>query len=126
MFRLQNRFPEPDEGSHELLASRDDNHIPIPALSLRSDSAHTIPVGASSARNTVAFKQDTRVVSLYATCPVRVRLGDATVQAGPGDHFFPAGVYYDISLGGSPIGRATHIAVIRVDVDGILHVSEKT
>jgi hypothetical protein len=107
------------------LMPRDDDNAPIPALRLRPGGAHALAVGAVSTRNAIAFAPSTRVVGLYATVPVHIRTGDATVTAGTGDHFFPAGVYYDLSLGGGRQGRDSHIAAIQADAAGTLYVSEK-
>lgn len=109
-----------------LLPKDADDNI-IPALRFRSGGAHTIAVTATSARNSAAFAADTKVVSLYATGPVYVKFGDATVTATTSDHYFPAGVYYDIAIsGGGPKGvHHTHIAVLRAEADGTLYVSEK-
>ena len=107
---------------------RDDNNDPIPALRLKDDGAHTIAVTASSARNSTAFDADTKIISLYATGPVYIRLGDSSVTASATDHYFPAGIYYDIAVNGGRAGqsaRDTHIAVLRADTDCQLFVSEK-
>ena len=108
------------------LLPRDDDNTPIPAMTLRPDGAHSLAAGASSVRNAQAFAAGTRVVSLYATEPVFLRLGDATVTASATDHFFPAGIYYDVSLGHAKGATATHIAAIRAgDEDATLYISEK-
>lgn len=107
------------------LLPRDDEFNPIPALRLRPGGAHAIAVGAASARNAVPFAAETRVIGLYATVPVYLRTGDATVTAAATDHYFPAGVMYDLSLGDARQGHHTHIAVLRAAVDGTLYVSER-
>ena len=103
----------------------DTNNNPIPALRFKNDAAHVINFTDSSARNSTAFDEDTRVVSLYATQNMYVRFGDGSVTADSGDHFFPAGQYYDVAIGGDGAGHYTHIAAIRVDTNGVLYVSEK-
>ncbi|MEM7651432.1 MAG: hypothetical protein AAF204_05050 [Pseudomonadota bacterium] len=103
----------------------DINDNPIPALRLKSGGAHSINSSASSARNATAFADETRVVSLYATQDVYISFGGATVTASTSDHFFPAGVYYDIALGGDATGHFTHVAVLRASADGQVYVSEK-
>ncbi|HRQ60745.1 MAG TPA: hypothetical protein PLO23_04440 [Alphaproteobacteria bacterium] len=104
----------------------DSNKNPIPALRLKSSGgAHAITTSGSSARNSTAFAAGTRVISLYATQDVYVRLGGASVTAANTDHFFPAGTYYDIAVGGDETGHATHIAAIQVSTGGMLYVSEK-
>lgn len=62
--------------------------------------------------------------------PVFIRTGDGTVTAGPGDHYFPDGIYYDLSLGATAGGRHTHLAVTAAGgggtpATGTLYVSEK-
>jgi hypothetical protein len=92
---------------------------PIPALCLKDSGGHSISVTATSARNATAMT-DTKIVSLYATVDVFLKLGDDTVVATTSDHFFPAGVYYDIHIKDN-----THIAAIRASSDGTLYISEK-
>lgn len=101
-----------------------DNH-PIPAIRLKQDAAHVIAATVTSARNATAFDGETKVVSLYATEPVYVRFGDATVTATTSDHYYPSGIYYDFSIGGDKVPHYTHIAVLRVSADGAVYVSEK-
>lgn len=103
----------------------DDNNNPIPALRLRDGGAQKIIVSTSSARNAVAFDAGTRVISLYATSAVYVRFGGAGVTATASDHYFPAGIYYDIAIGEEESGHATHVAALRVDSDCMLYISEK-
>ncbi|MCL4678385.1 MAG: hypothetical protein KJ017_07325 [Alphaproteobacteria bacterium] len=81
--------------------------------------------GATSARNATAFNAETRVVSLYATVPVYVKFGNASVTATASDHYYPAGLYYDFALGGDQTGHYTHVAVLRASADGTVYVSEK-
>lgn len=109
-----------------LLPKDADDNI-IPALRLKSGGAHMMAVSAASARNTSAFAADTKIVSLYATGSVYVKFGDNTVTATTSDHYFPAGVYYDIAIsgGGAKGVQHTHVAVLRADADCTLYVSEK-
>lgn len=80
----------------------------------------------ASARNATGFAADTQVVSLYATVPVYVKFGTSAVAATSSDHYFPAGVYYDFSIGGGKVNHYTHVAVLRVgSSDGAVYVSEK-
>jgi len=98
----------------------------IPALRPKSGGAHTISAGASSTRNAAAFDEDTRVVGFYADVPVYLAFGDASVNATSSDHYFPAGLYYDFSLGGGRgTAHATHISVLAADNDGTVYISEK-
>jgi len=103
----------------------DVNDNPIPALRLKTGGAHVIASGASSARNTNAFDADTRVVSVYASQPVYLAFGDASVSATTSDHYFPAGLYYDVALGGDGAAHATHVGVLQVSAGGQVYVSEK-
>ncbi|MEI7609012.1 MAG: hypothetical protein WCJ64_16670, partial [Rhodospirillaceae bacterium] len=104
----------------------DENGHPIPALRFAPGGAHVLAVSAASAR-LGPFAAKTRVISLYATGPVYLATGDATVTAGTSDHFFPAGSYQHISLGGDLQGRNRHtcLAAMRADGDCSLYVSEK-
>ncbi len=103
----------------------DENNNPIPALRLRDGGAHKINATGVSSRNAVAFSSETRVISVYATAGVFIRFGASNVTATNTDHYFPAGVYYDIAIGGEEAKQYTHISVIRDMADGVLYISEK-
>ena len=108
------------------LMPTDDNNNPIPALRLKTGGAHNIVASTTSARNATSFGDDTQIISLYASVPVYVRFGDNTVTATSSDHHFPAGVYYDMAIGGEGALKYTNIAVLRADVtNGTVYVSEK-
>lgn len=107
------------------LLPQDMDNNPIPALGLKDGGAHSISVTATSARNSTAFDADTQVISIYADVDIHVKLGDSSVTATTSDHFFPAGLYYDLSIGSERTGHATHVAVIRTDTDGNVFISEK-
>ncbi|MDY0029638.1 MAG: hypothetical protein RBR86_06820 [Pseudobdellovibrionaceae bacterium] len=103
----------------------DSNNNPIPALGLKDNGAHKLTVSATSTRNTIAFSGDTQIVSFYATVPVYIRFGGAGVVATTSDHYFPAGYYYDFSIGGDGTAHKTHIAVLRESTNGMAYISEK-
>lgn len=104
----------------------DVNGHPIPAVRLKDGGAHTITSAtAASASNSTAFDSATEIVSLYATTPVYVKFGDSGVTATSSDHYFPANIYYDFAIGGGETKQATHVAVLAVDTDGSVYVSEK-
>lgn len=109
------------------LLPTDDNNNPIPALRLKSPGgAHNIAATATSTKNTTAFANDTQVISVYATEPVFIKFGTSSVTANNTDHYFPAGVYYDMAIGGDGQAQATHLAVIRAEnTDGVVYISEK-
>lgn len=108
------------------LMPTDSNDNAIPALRLKQGGAHHIGASSASARNTTAFADDTKIVSLYATVPVFVKFGGSTVTAANTDHYFPAGLYYDIALGGEQAAHYTHMAVLRAGTtDGDVYLSEK-
>jgi hypothetical protein len=96
----------------------DDNGKPIPALRLKDGGAHTIAAGAAATRNTTPI--EAKVVGIYATQPVYIKLGKGDISATSSDHYFPSGFYYDIAMGG-----ATHISVLRHTGDGTVYISEK-
>lgn len=109
------------------LLPKDADNQAIPALRLKDSGAHNISVTSSSARNSTAFDADTRVVSVYATGPVYLNFGGDSVSATVSDHYFPAGIYYDIAISGGD-GKGphhTHVAALRVDQDCVLYISEK-
>ncbi len=103
----------------------DSNNNPIPALRLRSGGAHSIAAGASSARNSTAFDSATKVVSVYATVPIYIKMGGSGVTAASTDHYFPAETYYDFAIEGASGAHMTHIAVLRASGDGMVYISEK-
>lgn len=104
---------------------RDTDNTPIPALRLNPNGAHQINATDTSSRNTAAFSSNTRVISLYATVPVRVQFGDDAVVATATSHYFPANIYYDFAIGGGKTMHSSHIAVLADDADGIVYLSEK-
>ena len=103
----------------------DANDHAIPVMRLKPDGAHTIAASANSTKNTIAFGADTRVVSVYAAQDVYIAFGDASVTANTSDHFFPAGVYYDIAIGGGHTVHTPYIAVRAASGDGAVYISEK-
>ncbi len=108
------------------LMPTDDNNHPIPALRLKDSGAHSIAATATSARNAAAFGADTQVISICPTVAVFVKCGSSSVTATASDHYIPAGLYYDIAIGGDGQKQTTHIAVLRAEAtDGIVYISEK-
>lgn len=107
------------------LLPTDQNNNPIPALRLKDGGAHQIAAGSTSARNSTAFDSGTQVVSIYATVPVYLRFGNASVTAATTDHYFPSGIYYDIAIGGDGSAHHTHLAVLRESSDGTVYISER-
>ncbi|PCJ03218.1 MAG: hypothetical protein COB14_00350 [Alphaproteobacteria bacterium] len=107
------------------LLPQDQNDNPIPALRMKSGGAHNIIVGASSTRNTTSFNAQTRVISLYTDAPVYIAFGDSSITATTDDHFFPAGIYYDVAIGGDHSAHYTHAATLQVSSGGTLYISEK-
>jgi len=104
---------------------RDTNDTPIPAVRFKDGTARALTVTATSARNSTAFAADTRVISLYATGPVYIKFGSSSVTATTSDHYFPAGVYYDVAIGGGAVAQYGYIAALRVDTNCTLYISEK-
>jgi len=118
-------IPTPKGAFMSTLLPTDANNFPIPALRLRTGGSHSLSVTATSARNATAFNAATRVIGIYATAPVFVRLGGDTVTAVNTDHYIPADTYMDIAVAGDDEQTATHLAAIRASSDGTLYVSEK-
>ncbi len=104
---------------------QDSNDNPIPALRFKNGGSHSISAGGVSARNATAFADGTRIISVFATAPIYMKFGDAGVSATSADHYFPAGVYYDLSIGGDNTAHYEHIAVLAVDGAATVYVSEK-
>ena len=104
----------------------DKNGHKIPVLSLLPAGGHVIAAGGTTTRNSIAFREDTKVVSVFSTTDVFIKFGGDDVSATTGDHFFPAGIYYDFSLGGeNTAGRFLHLAVLQANTSGSVYVSEK-
>lgn len=103
----------------------DANDLPLPVLRLRSGGSHVIEADDISARNTLAFNVDTRVISLYATVPVFVRFGAASVVATDTDHYIPADTLIDLYIAGDDRQSFTHVAALCVAGTGTVYVSEK-
>jgi hypothetical protein len=96
----------------------------IPALRPRPDSAHEIALTSSSARNSTAFATDTQIIGIYATTPARIALGDDSVTAADDGHYLPPGLYLYFAIGSDNRGRATHLAALADDSEGVLYISE--
>lgn len=107
------------------LLPQDQNDNPIPALRMKSSGAHNINVSASSTRNSTAFDDETRIVSIYTDVPTYIAFGDSSITATASDHFFPAGIYYDVAIGGDHSAHYTHAAVLQVSAGGTIYISEK-
>ena len=107
------------------LLPQDSNDNPIPALRLKQNGAHKITVGTTSTRNSSAYSAETQIIGLYSDVDTYISCGDANVTATTSDHFLPAGIYYDISIGGDHSAHYTHIAALQVTSSGTLYISEK-
>jgi hypothetical protein len=103
----------------------DGNNAAIPVLSLRTGASHSVAVTATSARNATAFNAATRVIGLYATVPMFIRIGNNTATAVVTDHYLPAETYMDISVASGEDQIGGYVAAIRATSDGTLHMSEK-
>lgn len=108
-----------------LFLPKDLDRAPVPAVRLKDGGAHSIAVSDTSARNSTGFDAETQIISIYATGPVYLKFGDATVTAMTSDHYFPEGVYYDFAIGGDKVGHATHVAALRADTNCTVYISEK-
>lgn len=104
---------------------KDLDNAAIPAVRLKDGAAHQIAATATAARNTTAFDAETRIVSVFASGPVFIKFGDATVTATATDHYFPEGIYYDFAIGGEKVPHYTHLSVLRADIDCTVYISEK-
>ena len=104
---------------------RDSDNAPIPALRLNPNGAHQIAATDTSARNSVAFNDSTRVVSVYATGAVRLKFGDNTATATSNDHYYPSGLYYDFAIGGDKTLQTQYVAVLAEGADCLVYISEK-
>jgi len=109
-----------------LLPKDADNNI-IPALRLKDNGAHNIVGGATAQRNLVAFDENTKIISIFATEAIYIKFGESDVIATTNDHYFPAGVYYDVAISGGGGKGAQHqyISILQVSSTGNVFISEK-
>lgn len=109
------------------LLPKDADNNAIPALRLSDNGAHQITTTGTASRNATAFAEDTKIISLYATTDVYIAFGDSAVTATTSDHFFPAGLYYDVAItaGNGKTAHNAYVSALRVSSDGILYISEK-
>lgn len=103
---------------------RDDDFAPIPALRLKPDGAHALPLSGASIRNAAAFAPRTRVIAVTATAAAFIRTGGDDVTATAADHYLPAGVYLYLSLGDDRQGAHRWLAALEAEGGGELHISE--
>lgn len=97
---------------------------PIPALGYVDGGARTVAIAATSTRTLTPFTPDTTVISVYATVPCFIRLGDNAVTSATTDHYIPASVYQDIAIG--PATKDRYLAAIRAEpTSGTLYISER-
>jgi len=104
---------------------RDSDNTPIPALRLNPNGAHQLNATSTASRNTIAFDEDTRVISVYATNDIYIQFGDNTVDATLTDHFFPKGLYYDFAIGGDKTFQTQYLSVLAISSDCDVYISEK-
>ena len=86
--------------------------------------AHTITIGAASARNSSAFDTNTRVLEIYSDTACYFQTGNSGITASSADHYLPAQRGRVYSIGGDQQAQHTHIAVIQASAGGTLWVSE--
>jgi hypothetical protein len=109
------------------LLPKDADNNTIPALRFRDGGAYNLTITGAAARNAAPFDDSTKVISIYSTVAVYLKFGDSAVSATTADHYFPAGVYYDVAITGGS-GKGAHnayVSALRVDEDGDLYISEK-
>lgn len=104
---------------------RDSDNTPIPALRLNPNGSHRISATSTAARNTTAFDDNTRVISVYATNDVYIQFGDSAINATATGHFFPKGLYYDFAIGGDKTLQTQYLSVLAASSDCDVYVSEK-
>ena len=81
-------------------------------------------MAVASARNSVAFSTDSRVIEIYSDVACYFQTGSVAITASATDHYLPATQARVYALGGDKTTHHTHIAVIRAVGDGTLYVSE--
>lgn len=110
---MTSRLPKDDDG----------NTIPVMRP---TGAAHKISASGTAAENSVAFAATTQVVSICSDVGFYYKLGlDDEVAATVNDHYLPAGVYYDIGIGGDKDAHYPYISVILATGTGTVWISEK-
>src|SRR5688572_14582697 len=95
----------------------------IPVLAILPAGGQKVAATVASARQTTAFKGETRVVSLYATEDMYIEFGNASVTANTDTSFFFAkGIYKDFAVNDRDEVKFLHVAAIRATADGTLYV----
>lgn len=97
----------------------DDNGNPIQFLTPKIlAGSQKVNTTATTARST-AFASETKVIGIWATQDMFVRMGGSSITAANTDHFIPASQYFRLPTKGN-----LYIAAIRSSADGILYISE--
>mgnify|MGYP001281724731 FL=1 len=107
------------------LLPQDTNGNPIPTLRLKDNAAHKISTTATSAKNIAAFSADTDVIGIYGTEDSYIKIGASDVTATDGDHFLPAGTYFDLAIGPNDTAQNAYLAAITAGGNGVIYISEK-
>jgi len=107
------------------LLPQDTNGNPIPTLRLKDSGAHKINTTTVSAKNIAAFNTDTDVIGVYATEDSYIKIGASDISANDGDHFLPAGTYFDLAIGPNDDSQNAYLAAITAGGNGIIYISEK-
>lgn len=106
------------------LLPRDDDNQPIPVLRPKYEGAAHLSAGQVSVRTAGPFDPTTRVIRLYATGSVTFQTGDSGVVATAVSHYLPAGTIDFVSLGNAKQRRHTHLAILAVDGNADVYISE--
>jgi len=105
----------------------DDQGQLIPVLGFKQGGAHSKTI-TSSAANATTVASGTKVITLVCDVAAFFNIGNSTVTVGTSDHFIPANVPYDISLGSSyttVAGLDTTVNVVAVSTSGTSYISER-
>ena len=102
---------------------RDIRGLTISALRPMIGGAHQIAITNTTAINSVAFNDATRIIGIWSTQDCHIEIATVSVVATTSDHFIPKELYFYFSI---TLGEVsfTHIAGIRSTINGTLYVSE--
>lgn len=101
----------------------DGNGNPIPALCPAPGLAKTITTSGTTAKNSVPFDKNTKVIEVRATADCFYRFGDSTVTATSSDNFLASGETrtYSIAPGSN---HYDYMAAIQSVAGGTVYITE--
>ena len=107
---------------------KDDEGHPVPLLGYKSLGGQAISFNSSTATLSTQFHITTDIITITATSPVFIALGNSSVVANKANsHYILDSVPYDIVLGSNFVGPqdSLYLSVIGSTSSGTLYISER-